>query len=372
MGVPSPAGGMGGLGSCLPAALRRRLSQSWHRPAGAARVGLTPRFESVQEAAYQRSCCLCRFLSLLLPHPACRPHTYRPHRRSSAPPLGRLQPQPCSPPANPCPAPAGAALPPPKSWGVSVGTSGRAGGMFSVLSVTGRGQCSASPRGMEGQVRPGHGAGATGRRVEVGCFTWCSGAALGTPDPTCPTGSQDESSCPCHPSCIPLSRLCTSHSPSHCRVSQGSAPPTLNAQPCTPPLCTRDHHLAPWGKTCGLPIPSRTGKGAYLGRKVPGGSGSGRTGLPLGHCTSFLPMAAAACHSPATLPVCYCPGSVQSHCMLPSFSAPTPLRCSSSCCVPTSHHGPLIPNTFFPWLLHWLFPAALGSPPPWATSSPDH
>lgn len=34
------------------------------------RVGLTPRFESVQEAAYQRSCCLCRFLSLLLPHPA--------------------------------------------------------------------------------------------------------------------------------------------------------------------------------------------------------------------------------------------------------------------------------------------------------------
>jgi len=70
-----------GLPTCCPAAGLRR---SGLRPTGTARVDRTPRFESVQEAAYQRSCCLCRFLSLLLPHPACRPHTYRPHRRSSA------------------------------------------------------------------------------------------------------------------------------------------------------------------------------------------------------------------------------------------------------------------------------------------------
>lgn len=110
------------------------------------RVGLTPRFESVQEAAYQRSCCLCRFLSLLLPHPACRPHTYRPHRRSSAPP-GRLQPQPRSPPQNPCLAPVGAAWPPPKSWGSSMGISGRAGGVCSVSSATGHGRCWCQPMG---------------------------------------------------------------------------------------------------------------------------------------------------------------------------------------------------------------------------------
>lgn len=141
----------GGTG-CLPAAPRHGLRRSWHRPAGAARVGLTPRFESVQEAAYQRSCCLCRFLSLLLPHPACRPHTYRPHRRSSAPP-GRLQPQPRSPLANTRPVPLGAALPPPKSWGASMGTSSGASGVCSVPSATGHGQRRPTGHGGTGKTR---------------------------------------------------------------------------------------------------------------------------------------------------------------------------------------------------------------------------
>lgn len=96
-------GGLGGSYLCpVPWACG-----SW--PAGTAPVALTPRFESVQEAAYQRSCCC--FLSLLLPHPGCRPHTYRPHLCSSALP-GRLHTRPSSTPTSLGPAPVGTAWPP--------------------------------------------------------------------------------------------------------------------------------------------------------------------------------------------------------------------------------------------------------------------
>ena len=108
--------------------------------------------------------------------------------------------------------------------------------------------------------------------------------------------------------------LSASHSQCPAVRSVVLVPPQCPPNPCPcgchlPPLCTPDHPWAPQGKTRGVSLPSRAGKGMYLGKKLPGGSGSGRTGLPLGHCTSFLPMPTAACCSPATLPVCYCRGS---------------------------------------------------------------
>lgn len=320
VGVPSPKGGTGPsalrprAGGCLPAAPRHGLRPGRHRAAGAARVGLTPGFESVQEAAYQRSCCLCRFLSLLLPHPACRPHTYRPHRRSSAPP-GCLQPQPRSPPANPRRVPVGAVFPPKKnSWGAPRGVPARARGARGALCAR------PWPGPAVGTRRdgwePGHGDGAAG-----GVLSVASRGMVALPRAT-PWGPRTGP--PPVPHCLhPLTR---------CRSQPGrsaSHPPcpavgdVARIPPGVPPShpCSWDH-------------PNR-GQGTGAERSREGRAQVGQLCLPSGRCTSFLrcPQALAAspqpCHSS-----CLSWPRLRAQALLgpfPSSSAPTPLqrpRCS--------------------------------------------
>jgi len=108
-----------------------------------------------------------------------------------------------------------------------------------------------------------------------------------------------------------------------------------------PPLRSRDHPWAPEVKTRGVPLPSGAGRGVCLGRKVPGGSGSGGTGLLSGHCTSFLPMPAAAALPPSCLSLpglcAQTPHASFLFCPHPAALRRLPLR-------PRQHHGPHGPH----------------------------
>ncbi|XP_040392013.1 atrophin-1-like [Cygnus olor] len=308
--LPRVQGAIRGEAAAAP---RHGLRPGRHRAAGTARVGLTPGFESVQEAAYQRSCCLCRFLSLLLPHPACRPHTYRPHRRSSAPP-GCLQPQPRSPPANPRRVPVDTASLPPKSWGAPRGVSARARGARGALCAQPQPGPAVGTRrdGWE----PGHGDGDAGRGLSV-----ASRGILALPRATLRglrTGP------PPVPHCLhPLTRCC-------------SQPGRSISHPPCPAMgdLARIHLGVPPAAPLQLGPPQR---GRERGRQVPGGSGSGRTGLPALGPLHILPAMPSGAR-------CLLPQPCHSSCLswprlcaqtplgpFPSSSAPTPLqrpRCS--------------------------------------------
>lgn len=203
------------------------------------------------------------------PHPGCRPHTYRPHLCSSPAHPALL------PPTELRPAPVGMAWPPKKPGSVSTGTSHGAGGVCLMLPVISHGQHWCHPWG---KTRPW---GPLAGGVRQGCFSWCSGAALGAPEPTCPTGSQNESFHACCPARVLLPRPCPGCSPSHCGKCQGSLSAShpqclpvcsvLLVPPHRPSahvhggtlLCTHDH---PW-----VPPPRQQGKArVYLGRKVHG------------------------------------------------------------------------------------------------------
>lgn len=337
-GDPSPAGGMGGLGGCLPAAPWRGLHWSRHRLAGTARVGLITRFESVQEAAYQRSCCLCRFLSLLLPHPACRPHTYRPHLCSSAL-LG--QPAPALLPTSEPPSGTCRCSPtPPRHLHALPGHLQQGWrGVLSVLCNRPRPVPVPAHGARRDLSRPGHGAGATGRWVGVGCFMWsCSGDTR----PHLPHREPGGVLLPLSHWPYALAQAVCQLFPSCCRVSQGTSHPQRPSmhtvvlmppypRPCgchLPPLCTQDHPWARRGRMRGLASST-----AEQGRRC---VRSGRSLEGLAQVGQAYPwdIAHPSCRcplpQPCALPVCNCPGSAQTlqasflFCLHPAALPPPP------------------------------------------------